>query len=234
MADRSEPAVLEVQEITKVYSAATSGTTALSRLSLRIARGELVVITGVSGSGKTTLLNLLGLLDLPTAGRVLIDGIDTRLLDKDQLASLRGKRVGFVFQQHHLIQHMTALENVLLPFTIGACPVDVERGRAMLAAVGLDKHTLHRPADLSGGEQQRVAIARALVRNPDLVLADEPTGNLDQNTAAGVINLLTGFVHNESKRAMVIVTHQPALVSNNTRHLELVDGKLKQFCEASK
>src|SRR5690242_6429368 len=120
--------MVDAQEITKVYSVPKSGTTAVSRLSLRIARGELIVITGVSGSGKTTLLNILGLLDTPTAGRLLIDGMDTKLLDRHQMARLRGERIGFVFQQHHLVQEMSALQNVLLPFTMGRCAVDAERG----------------------------------------------------------------------------------------------------------
>jgi ABC-type lipoprotein export system ATPase subunit len=219
--------LIDAQEITKIYSGPNAGVIALARLSFCVLRGQLVVITGVSGSGKTTLLNVIGCLDRPSAGRLFISGLDTSALSRDELARLRGERIGFVFQRSHLIKHMTALENVLFPFILAGLPADKEKGLAMLDAVGLSQRSDHKPAELSGGEQQRVAIARALVRDPNIILADEPTGNLDRRAGGDIITLLTDLMGDAQERAVVIVTHQPELVSGAQRTLQLVDGKLE-------
>jgi ABC-type lipoprotein export system ATPase subunit len=221
-----DPPLIALQGVTKIYPGAGAGVTALIDISLSVQRGELVVITGASGSGKTTLLNVLGCLDRPSAGQLLIAGADIGSLSRDALARLRGERIGFVFQQSHLIRHMTALENVLLPFILAGCRSDRQRALAMLEAVGLAHRIHHRPAELSGGEQQRVAIARALVREPSIILADEPTGSLDRKTGIEIIDLLTNVVGVGPQRAVVIVTHQPELVTVARRCLHLVDGRL--------
>jgi putative ABC transport system ATP-binding protein len=220
--------IIEAREITKIYSGTGPGVVAVSTLSFCVAPGELVVITGASGSGKTTLLNVIGCLDRPSAGRVFVKGVDTSDLSRDQLARLRGEQIGFVFQHGHLIRHMTALENVLLPFTLAGLPADEKRGLTMLEAVGLSRRCSHKPPELSGGEEQRVALARALVRDPGIILADEPTGNLDRRAGSDIISLLTALTGSPDDRAVVIVTHQPELISRAHRRLDLVDGKLEQ------
>jgi putative ABC transport system ATP-binding protein len=218
--------LIEAKEITKIYPGSESGVVALAQVSLCILQGELIVITGVSGSGKTTLLNVLGCLDRPSAGKLLIEGVDTSLLTRNELARLRGERIGFVFQQGYLIRHMTALENILLPLTLAGYRSDKQRGLEILDSVGLASRAHHRPAELSGGEQQRVAIARALIREPDVILADEPTGNLDRQTGIEIVELFTRLVSSPQGRAVVIVTHQPELVAARHRHLRLIDGRL--------
>lgn len=223
--DKAVP-LIRARGVTKLYSASRSVVTALLGISLNVSRGELVVITGVSGSGKTTLLNILGCLDRPSAGEVLIAERDTSLMSRDELAKLRGERIGYVFQQNHLISCMTAMENVLLPFLMAGCGPDLGRATTVLHAVGLAEHAHRKPGELSGGEQQRIAIARALVRDADIILADEPTGNLDRSTGMGILNLLTGLVGGQKERTVVIVTHQPELITLPQRRLHLVDGRL--------
>jgi putative ABC transport system ATP-binding protein len=166
-------------------------------------------------------------------GKLLISGVDTATLSRDQLARLRGERIGFVFQHSHLIRHMSALENVLFPLILAGLPADRGKGIAMLELVGLAHRADHNPAELSGGEQQRVAIARALVRDPDIILADEPTGNLDRRSGADIITLLSDLAGGPQERAVVIVTHQPELVSAAQRRLQLVDGKLEHILQVS-
>ena len=227
MANQGREPLIDAQNICKIYDGAGPKVSVLNGVSLQVERNELLVVTGISGCGKSTLLNILGCLDRPSAGRLAIDGVDTEGLSRDQLATLRGQRIGFVFQQSHLLKHMTALENVLLPFALGECRIDKTRGLEALRAVGLDDRTEHRPAELSGGEQQRVAIARALVRQPDIVLADEPTGSLDRQTGTEVADLLGSLVEDEHQRSVVIVTHQPELIVRPNRHLVLTDGKLE-------
>lgn len=217
--------LIRLQAVTKIYQGAGAGVTALKDVSLDLYRGELVVITGASGSGKTTLLNILGCLDRPSAGRLLIDGADTGALAHDALARLRGERIGFVFQQGHLIRHLTALENVLLPLKLAGRQPDQRQGLALLETFGLGHRARHRPPELSGGEQQRVAIARALVRQPGILLADEPTGSLDRRQGMEIIDLLTRTIGAGPERGVVIVTHQPELVRVRHRLIALVDGK---------
>lgn len=220
---------IRAENISKIYSQAGVGRLALSDVSLCIHPGELVVITGASGSGKTTLLNILGCLDTPSAGRLNINEQDTSLLTSNELAQLRARHIGFVFQQSHLLSHMTALENVTLPFILSGSVVNEARAKSLLTAVELEQQMGQRPSQLSGGEQQRVAIARALVQQPDIILADEPTGNLDRKTGLEIIRLLAGFVNSVQKCAVVIVTHQPELIDKPQRRFELVDGQLMEL-----
>ncbi|HEY7910538.1 MAG TPA: ABC transporter ATP-binding protein [Blastocatellia bacterium] len=233
MHKESQTPLIDAQEITRIYPGPGAGVVALARLSFCALRGDLIVISGVSGSGKTTLLNIIGCLDRPSVGKLLISGVDTATLSRDQLARLRGERIGFVFQHSHLIRHMSALENVLFPLILAGLPADRGKGIAMLELVGLAHRADHNPAELSGGEQQRVAIARALVRDPDIILADEPTGNLDRRSGADIITLLSDLAGGPQERAVVIVTHQPELVSAAQRRLQLVDGKLEHILQVS-
>lgn len=219
--------LIDAQEITMVYSGPGAGVVALSQLSFCVLSGELVVISGISGSGKTTLLNVIGCLERPSVGKLFIGGVDTGSLGRDEMARLRGERIGFVFQNSHLIHHLTALENVLLPLILAGIPAATEKGMAMLEAAGLANRSDHKPPELSGGEQQRVSIARALIRDPSIILADEPTGNLDRRAGSDIIALLTDLVSGSQGRAVVIVTHQPELVTGVQRKLQLVDGRLE-------
>jgi len=227
MDSQSRAPLIDARDLCKIYSGAGPKVSVLNGVSLRVERSELLVVTGISGSGKSTLLNILGCLDRPSAGRLAIDGMDTEEFTRDQLATLRGQRIGFVFQQSHLLKQMTALENVLFPFALGECRIDKKRGLEALSAVGLSARTHHRPAELSGGEQQRVAIARALVRQPDIVLADEPTGSLDRQTGTEIAELLASLVEDGHQRSVIIVTHQPELFVRPSRQVVLADGKLE-------
>ena len=198
----------------------------LKGINLDIAKGEVVSIVGASGAGKTTLLQILSSLDKPTSGQVFIDNIDINLHNDKQLAKFRNQQIGFVFQFHHLLPEFTALENVAMPLHIRRMPKEEanERAAAMLAEVGLSHRLDHTPSELSGGERQRAAIARALVTEPACVLADEPTGNLDRQTAEGVFELMLAL--NRSRQtSFVIVTHDPGLAGRADRILTLQDGR---------
>ena len=200
----------------------------LHGIDLTIEPGEFAALVGPSGSGKSTLLNIVGLLERPTSGQVLIAGRDTGTLDEAALTELRGRTLGFVFQFHHLLPAFTALENVMMPTIIDRGVADeagTARARELLELVGLAEHAYKKPAHLSGGQQQRVAIARALTMNPPLVLADEPTGNLDTHTADEIFALLRD-VNREHRTAFVIVTHDPRLAQRCDRQVALVDGTI--------
>ena len=200
----------------------------LHGIDLTIEPGEFAALVGPSGSGKSTLLNIVGLLERPTSGQVLIAGRDTGTLDEAALTELRGRTLGFVFQFHHLLPAFTALENVMMPTIIDRGVADeagTARARELLELVGLAEHAYKKPTHLSGGQQQRVAIARALTMNPPLVLADEPTGNLDTHTADEIFALLRD-VNREHRTAFVIVTHDPRLAQRCDRQVELVDGRI--------
>ena len=205
---------------------------ALRGVSFAVERGDYVAIVGTSGSGKSTLLNLLGALDRPTAGQVLYAGTDVRDLSDAQLAELRNRRIGFVFQSFQLLARQTALENVTLPLVYrpGTARDRRERAEAALESVGLADRMTHRPSELSGGQQQRVAIARALVSEPDLVLADEPTGNLDTTTGEDIMALLERL-HAERGTALVVITHEPEIAGRATRRIELRDGVVVDAAE---
>lgn len=199
----------------------------LRGINLDIARGEMIAIVGASGAGKSTLLHMLGTLDRPTSGSVLFDGQDVFALSEDAQAEFRNKRIGFVFQFHHLLPEFTALENTFLPALIQNRPADDAQKEAMqlLADVGLSERLHHKPGELSGGEQQRVAVARALMQRPDLVLADEPTGNLDTHTGEALFGLLRKL-NKSLGTTFVIVTHNDRLSAQTDRIIRMEDGQI--------
>lgn len=226
MADARTP-VMHLEEVTKDYGD-TLVTRVLHGISLELQRGEFAALIGPSGSGKSTLLNLIGLLDRPSSGKLYVQGQDTSTLDDDALARLRGEALGFVFQFHHLLTEFTALENVAMPLMARRGWMDdemVERAKGLLGDVGLSDRQYNKANALSGGQQQRVAIARALVGNPALVLADEPTGNLDTHTSDQVFELLRRF-NRERGTTFLVVTHDPRLAARCDRILEVVDGRI--------
>lgn len=220
--------VLVAEAIAKSYpTTADQSLSVLADASLRLAPGENVAILGPSGSGKSTLLAILGTLDRPTSGTVRIGNIDPFQLPEPELAKFRCEQIGFVFQDHHLLPQCTVLENVLVPFLAdgSASRENVDQATRLIGRVGLGARLLHRPAQLSGGERQRVAIARALVRHPALVLADEPTGNLDGTTAEEIARLLLEL-QAEHKSMLVVVTHSEHLASQMQRRMKITDGTL--------
>lgn len=222
--------VLEAVDLTKTFVGGDGGLlTVLNGVSLLVERGEMVAIVGASGAGKSTLLHLLGALDRPTRGRVMIGGLALDGLDDDALASLRNRSVGFVFQFHHLLREFSALENVMIPLRLGgwSIPRAAQRATELLKRVGLGGRMTHRPAALSGGEQQRTAVARALAVDPPIVLADEPSGNLDHANAERLHDLFEELSR-DLEIAMVIVTHNRSLASRADRVLLLEDGKLSE------
>ena len=200
---------------------------ALRGVSMHINEGEFVAITGSSGSGKSTMMNLVGCLDLPSKGAIYLDNEDISKLSESDLAQIRAKKIGFIFQQFHLIPTLTALENVMLPLEFQDVPSDIARKKAIeiLGMVGLGDRIDHLPSQLSGGEQQRVAIARSLANNPDVILADEPTGNLDSVAGANVMDMLQNFWKKERK-TIIMVTHDLKLANYAKRVIQLKDGQI--------
>ncbi|MEZ5529996.1 MAG: lipoprotein-releasing ABC transporter ATP-binding protein LolD [Porticoccaceae bacterium] len=228
-----EPVVIGCYQLCRHYRQGSASVDVLRGVELEVQRGELVAIIGTSGSGKTTLLNLLGGLDDPDNGRVLVSGQDLAPLGESDRARWRNRHLGFVYQFHHLLGEFSALENVAMPLLIGKCSVAEarERAGAVLAKVGLGHRLNHKPAELSGGERQRVAIARALVANPSCVLMDEPTGNLDPVTAETVLQLLL-TLNRELGISFVVVTHDPKVAGRMGRVLSLDDGCLRDVTAA--
>ena len=224
-----DAAVVTCEQLEKTYSQGPQLVHVLKGVNLQVRRGERIAIVGSSGSGKTTLLNLLGGLDLPTAGKVSIAGKDLAKVDETERGLLRNKHLGFVYQFHHLLGEFTALENVCMPLLIaGMSMVDAaEHARSMLGRVGLAARVAHKPSELSGGERQRVAIARALVAEPSCVLLDEPTGNLDRNTAIE-IHALMNELNTTLQISFIVVTHDEVLASSMQRKLLLADGLLRE------
>jgi putative ABC transport system ATP-binding protein len=220
--------VLDVRKIHKTYGSGETEVQALRGVSMTVERGDYVAIMGSSGSGKSTLMNILGCLDIPTSGRYLLDGVDVSRLNDRQLALVRNRRIGFVFQAFNLIPRTTALGNVELPLAYAGIKSAERRrrARAALAMVGLDDRAGHEPNQLSGGQQQRVAVARALVTAPALVLADEPTGNLDTKSTEDVLGVLDRL--NRSGRTIVLITHEPEVARHTRRLIRLVDGRITE------
>ena len=219
--------ILVAEQLCKTYTLGKRDVEVLQGIDLQVRRGEVVVIIGASGAGKSTLLHLLGGLDAPSSGAVRLDGVSLSQMSNAELTRLRNQRIGFVFQSYNLLPELDALENVCLPAMLGPPrPANwVERGIGLLKAVGLEDRREHRPAELSGGEQQRVAIARALMNQPSLLLADEPTGNLDSKTSEAILDLLWRM-HAESQTTMVMVTHDEHVAKRGERVLEIADGKI--------
>jgi putative ABC transport system ATP-binding protein len=217
---------IEARDLTKTYKMGEFDVEALRGVSLSIGRGEVVAIMGPSGSGKSTLMNMLGCLDRPTSGEYILDGVSVAQMDDDQLASVRNRKVGFVFQSFNLLSRMTAIGNVELPLRYaGQIEGRRERAVASLEAVGLKDRMKHRPFELSGGQQQRVAVARALVNDPAIIMADEPTGNLDSKVGKEIMALLLNL-NKERGTTLIIVTHDPTIAEQTGRVIRLSDGLL--------
>lgn len=215
---------VRLQDIDKEYKTGNVDTYALRGVSLDVMRNEFMSLTGPSGSGKSTLLHIIGCLDRPTRGKVFIDSKDVSGMDDNQLAAIRGRKIGFVFQSFNLIPRLTALENVMLPMWFAGFENREEKAKQLLEDVGLSHRIYNKPNQLSGGECQRVAIARALANNPEIIVADEPTGNLDSKTGLGIIKLLQG-VH-EKGATLILVTHEMKLAELADRQVRMKDGSL--------
>jgi lipoprotein-releasing system ATP-binding protein len=229
----SEP-LLSVTDVHKTYLLGKRSLEVLRGIDLEVSRGDFLALRGASGAGKSTLLYMLGGLDVPNQGEIRLHGRNLAKLNRSELAQLRTKEVGFIFQAYYLLPELDALENVCLPARMARTPAAVAeaRGRELLARVGLKDRVEHKPYELSGGEQQRVAIARALINEPDLVLADEPTGNLDSHTGDEIIDLLVGL-RAEKQTTLIMATHDAKVAARAARVIEIVDGKVVNGATAS-
>jgi putative ABC transport system ATP-binding protein len=223
---RRQTPVIQVRDVTKVYDLGQIRVRALRNVSLRIDRGDFVAVMGSSGSGKSTLMNILGCLDVPSSGRYLIDGTDVSAMDQDDLSDLRNRKIGFVFQSFNLVARTSAVANVELPLAYAGMTRTERRRRAAeaLGAVGMTDRLHHEPSELSGGQQQRVAVARAIVTNPSLILADEPTGNLDSHSTEDVLAVFSRL--NAEGRTVVLITHEPDVAALAKRVIRLSDGEI--------
>jgi putative ABC transport system ATP-binding protein len=219
-----EGAVIMCDRLVRIFAADGIEVQALQGLDLLVEDGELTAVVGASGSGKSTLMNIIGCLDVATSGRYLLDGVDVRSMDEDALSDLRSRKIGFIFQSFNLVARTTALANVEMPLAYAGVPRADRRTRALaaLAAVGMTDRAGHRPSELSGGQQQRVAIARAIVTNPPLILADEPTGNLDSRSSDEVLGIFERL--NREGRTVVLITHEPEVAERTRRVVRLSDG----------
>jgi len=219
--------LIKLENVWKIYQLGKVKIEVLRGISLEIAPGSFVVLLGPSGSGKSTLLYMIGLLDTPTKGKVYLEGQDTSNFSEDELAQIRGKKIGFIFQQFNLLPHLNALENVTIPMLFQGAPEKERKERAenLLGSVGLKDRITHRPFELSGGEQQRIAIARSLANNPEIIVADEPTGNLDSATGKKVMEILFDL-HKEEKKTIIVVTHDPKIADYAEEIINIEDGEL--------
>lgn len=220
--------LIELKNVKKIYKMGQIEVKALDGINLKINRNEFISIIGPSGSGKSTLLDVMCCLSRPTEGKVFIDGKDTSEMNDDELAYIRGRKIGFVFQTFNLIQRLSAIENVMLPMWFIGKSEDERRKRAkeVLKAVGLEKRIKHRPSEMSGGERQRVAIARALANNPPIIVGDEPTGNLDSKAGKDILNIFSEL--HKQGRTVVIVTHDPMIAKKTKRRVYIMDGKIEK------
>lgn len=219
--------IIKLENVWKVYQMDKVKLEALKGISLEIASGAFVSIMGPSGSGKSTLLNMIGCLDVPTEGKVFLENQDISTLSENSLAQLRGKTIGFIFQEFNLLANLNALENVILPMIFqGVSPVArKQRGMELLESLGLGDRMLHQPAELSGGERQRVAMARAFANDPEVIIADEPTGNLDSKTGEMIMGILKNF-HEKNKKTIIVVTHDTKIASYSERIINIKDGQI--------
>jgi len=221
-------AIVSIENVHKTYRLGERDLSVLRGLNLTIQEGEYIAIMGPSGSGKSTLLNVLGCLDRPTCGRYLLAGRDVSALDDDQLSAIRGSRIGFIFQSYNLIAQLNVIENIEVPMYYGRVPArkSAARARELARMVGLAERLTHRPFELSGGEQQRVAIARALTNDPVMILADEPTGNLDSESGAEIMEILDEL--HRRGRTLIVVTHDPKIAARTQRTIHLLDGQIER------
>ena len=220
--------IIELRDVWKTYDLGEVKIEVLKGVNLEIKKKDFTLILGPSGSGKSTLLNMVSCLDIPTEGKIFLDSSDVSRLSEDELAKVRGKKIGFVFQQFNLLPHLTALENVVLPTIFQGMPGEEreKRGKELLSSVGLGERMNHRPAELSGGEKQRVAIARSLVNEPEIIVADEPTGNVDSKTGGVIMNILKDL--NEKGRTVIVVTHDADLREFANRVIKIKDGTIDE------
>jgi len=224
---KTKKVLIKLKDVWKTYYLGENVLNVLKEINLEINKSEFVVIIGPSGSGKSTLMNQVGVLDTPTKGKIFLSGTDISTLSESELAQLRGKKIGFVFQQFNLIPTLTALENVILPTIFQNIPENerLDKAENLLKMVGLGDRMDHKPSELSGGQQQRVAIARALVNDPEIILADEPTGNLDSKSGQQVMDMLTKL-HSQDKKTVILVTHDTELVRYSEKTIYLKDGEV--------
>lgn len=227
MTDDFKKPLIRLNDVWKIYDLGEAEVPALRSVSLQVSRGDFMSIMGPSGSGKSTLLHIIGCLDVPTKGKLLLDGENISLLSENRLAQLRGRKIGFVFQQFNLLPNLSALENVILPmiFQGASARERQERAKEILASLGLKDRIKHRPAELSGGERQRVAIARALANDPEIIVADEPTGNLDSQTGKKIMEILVEL-HQKQGKTIIVVTHDPNIAGYSKTIINIIDGQI--------
>jgi len=230
-----EKPIIKLENVWKIYQLGKVELIALKGIDLEIIPGAFVTIMGASGSGKSTLLNIIGCLDVPTRGKAFLKGQNVSLLSEDNLAQIRGRTIGFVFQEFNLLPNLNALENVVLPMIFQRIPEEKREKKAkeILVSVGLKERVLHHPAELSAGERQRVAIARAFANSPELVIADEPTGNLDSGTGKKIMEILTNF-HKNEKKTIIVVTHDPNIANYSEEIVNIKDGQIISNHQATK
>ncbi|MCK4454083.1 ABC transporter ATP-binding protein [Candidatus Parcubacteria bacterium] len=222
-----EKPIIKLENVWKTYKLGKVDLNAIKGIDLEVFPGSFVTIMGASGSGKSTLLNIIGCLDTPTKGKVFLKNKDISMLSENQLSQLRGKTIGFIFQEFNLLPNLNALENVMLPMVFQGVPLEERKKRAkqLLISMHLGERIFHQPAELSGGERQRVAAARAFANNPELVIADEPTGNLDSTTGKKIMEVLTNF-HKERGKTIIVVTHDPNIASYTEEIINIKDGEI--------